>query len=119
MNQPQDNFRSKLELLFMIMAIIIFVMVSLWMLLGTFFMQLLIAGGVFGGIFILGAWMNDKSQARHTKAMLEATGMLSNLVIQTNRGVNRIEAKQIEADAQVNSRLLERNPAFDEIEEIS
>lgn len=117
--QPQEEFRRRLESLFLLMTIVLAIIVTLWIVLGTFFMQLLFAGALFGGIFVLGAWMNDKSQARHTKAMLEATGMLSNLVIQTNRGANRIEAKQIEADAQMNSRLLERNPAFDEIEEIS
>lgn len=70
-------------------------------------MQLLIAGCVFGGIFCLGAWMNDRSQNRHTKLMLEATNALSNLVIQTNRGMTRIEAKQIEAQSQLGVKQLE------------
>lgn len=117
--QPQSEFRAKLETLFMVMAIVVFVIVLLWVLLGTYFMQLFIAGCLFGGIFCLGAWMNDKSQNRHTKAMLEATNALSHLVIQTNRGLNRIEAKQIEAQSQMDVKRLEVGVEDDEIVEVN
>lgn len=121
MQQPQNDFRSKLELLFMILMIVITAMIGLWCLLGTFFMQLLIAGCVFGGIFCLGAWMNDQSQNRHTRIMLEATNALSNLVIQTNRGMTRVETKQIEARSQIGLKQLEMKAMEDEdeIEEIN
>ena len=84
-------------------------------------MQLLFAGSIFGGIFILGAWMNDKSQNRHTRSMLEATNALANLVVQTNRGMTRIEAKQIDAQSQLGLKQLEMKAMEeeDEIEEIN
>lgn len=121
MQQPQDEFRKRLEALFLLMMIVLTIIIVLWIALGTFFMQLLFAGSIFGGIFILGAWMNDKSQNRHTRSMLEATNALANLVVQTNRGMTRIEAKQIDAQSQLGLKQLEMKAMEeeDEIEEIN